>query len=143
MAGTEEFVVKGSTDLYPTCGEVMKNSGIKKIGVIGWGSQAPAQAQNLADTLKDTDVKVTIGLREGSKSFEDARRVGFSETDGTLGEMYVMRIDSIICLEGYCSILLSPYSISSGALGRTDLLSYSMIALALHNALILIITTNQ
>ena len=88
MAGTEEFVVKGSTDLYPTCGEVMKNSGIKKIGVIGWGSQAPAQAQNLADTLKDTDVKVTIGLREGSKSFEDARRVGFSETDGTLGEMY-------------------------------------------------------
>jgi hypothetical protein len=58
MSGTTEFVVKGGTHLYPKCGEVFAAQGIKKIGVIGWGSQAPAQAQNLADTLVGTDVKV-------------------------------------------------------------------------------------
>lgn len=65
MAGTTEYVVKGGTHLYPKCGEVFKAQGIKKIGVIGWGSQAPAQAQNLADTIEGSGIKVTIGLREG------------------------------------------------------------------------------
>jgi ketol-acid reductoisomerase len=88
MSGTTEYVVKGGTHLYPKCGDVFKEQGIKKIGVIGWGSQAPAQAQNLADTLEGTGVQVTIGLRAGSKSFNDARTVGFSEEKGTLGEMY-------------------------------------------------------
>jgi ketol-acid reductoisomerase len=87
MSGTTEYIVKGGNHLYPKCGEVFNAAGIKKIGVIGWGSQAPAQAQNLADTLGES-VRVTIGLREGSKSFEDARAVGFSEEKGTLGEMY-------------------------------------------------------
>lgn len=58
MSGTTEYVVKGGTHLYPKCGEVFKAQGIKKIGVIGWGSQAPAQAQNLADTLAGTGVQV-------------------------------------------------------------------------------------
>ena len=31
---------------------------------------------------------VTIGLREGSSSFAQAKEVGFSEEDGTLGEMF-------------------------------------------------------
>lgn len=88
MAGTTEYVVKGGTHLYPTCGEVFKKNNIKKIGVIGWGSQAPAQAQNLADTLAGTGVTVSIGLRAGSPSFKDARAVGFTEEKGTLGEMY-------------------------------------------------------
>ena len=98
MAGTTEYVVEGGTHLYPTCGESMKTAGIKKIGVIGWGSQAPAQAQNLADTL-GSDVQVTIGLREGSKSFKDAEAVGFSKEKGTLGEMYeVMRESDLVVL---------------------------------------------
>ena len=42
MAETMEYVVKGGTHLYPKCSEVFKAQGIKKIGVIGWGSQAPA-----------------------------------------------------------------------------------------------------
>jgi ketol-acid reductoisomerase len=88
MSGTTEYVVKGGTDLYPKCREAFEASGIKKIGVIGWGSQAPAQAQNLKDTLAGSDIKVSIGLREGSSSFADARTVGFNEEDGTLGEMY-------------------------------------------------------
>ena len=100
MSGTKEFVVKGGTHLYPKCGEVFAAQGIKKIGVIGWGSQAPAQAQNLADTLAGCDVKVTIGLREGSSSFKDARAVGFSEEKGTLGEMYdvIKQSDLVVLL---------------------------------------------
>lgn len=99
MSGTTEYVVKGGTHLYSTCGEVFAKNGIKKIGVIGWGSQAPAQAQNLADTLAGTDITVTIGLRPGSKSFEDARAVGFSEEKGTLGEMYeVIRQSDLVIL---------------------------------------------
>ena len=44
-----------------------------------------------------------------------------------------------LCLEGYYSILLLSYSISSGAIGSPSLLlSYSVIALALHNTIILI-----
>ena len=65
MAGTTEYVVKGGTHLYPKCSEVFVANGIKKIGVIGWGSQAPAQAQNLADTIAGSGIKVSIGLREG------------------------------------------------------------------------------
>ena len=52
----------------------------------------------------------------------------------------LLRID-MICLEDYYTILLLSYSISSGELGSPDLLlSYSMITLALHNTIILIIT---
>ena len=33
------------------------------------------------------DVKVTIGLRQGSKSTEEAKQCGFTKEDGTLGEV--------------------------------------------------------
>jgi len=99
MAGTTEYIVKGGTHLYKTCGEVFKANGVKNIGVIGWGSQAPAQAQNLADTVAGTGIKVTIGLRKGSASFADARKVGFTEEKGTLGEMFeVMKNSDLVVL---------------------------------------------
>lgn len=100
MAGTVEYVVKGGTHLYPTTAEAFAASGIKKIGVIGWGSQGPAQAQNLRDTLEGSDISVSIGLRKGSASFKDAEAVGFSEKDGTLGDMYdvVSQSDLVIIL---------------------------------------------
>ncbi|RJO61484.1 ketol-acid reductoisomerase [candidate division WS5 bacterium] len=63
-------------------------NGINQIGVIGWGSQGPAQARNLRDSLKDTGINVKVGLRHGSSSMEKARAVGFTEESGTLGEMY-------------------------------------------------------
>jgi ketol-acid reductoisomerase len=76
--------------------------GIKSIGVIGWGSQAPAQAQNLKDSLAEcgSDVTVTIGLRQGSSSWEQAKEVGFSEDAGTLGEMFkvISKSDLVILL---------------------------------------------
>ena len=44
--------------------------GIKNIGVIGWGSQGSAQAQNLRDSLKKTDINITVGLRKKSDEVE-------------------------------------------------------------------------
>jgi ketol-acid reductoisomerase len=55
--------------------------------VIGWGSQGPAQAQNLRDSLEGTGIKVKIGLRASSASAEEAKRAGFTEESGALGEM--------------------------------------------------------
>jgi ketol-acid reductoisomerase len=44
----------------------------KKVAIIGYGSQGHAHALN----LKDSGVEVRIGLREGSKSAEKARKAG-------------------------------------------------------------------
>lgn len=100
LADTTETIVKGGRDLFPLLPKAFE--GIKNIGVIGWGSQAPAQAQNLKDSLDEVgaDVKVTIGLREGSSSFEEAKEAGFSEEDGTLGEMFdvIKQSDLVILL---------------------------------------------
>merc|ERR1712238_53614 len=88
FADTKETIVKGGRDLFPLLPKAFE--GIKQVGVIGWGSQAPAQAQNMMDSLAEAgaDTKVVIGLREGSSSFAQAEAVGFSKDDGTLGEMY-------------------------------------------------------
>jgi len=88
FADTKETIVKGGRDLFSLLPKAFE--GVKTIGVIGWGSQAPAQAQNLKDSLKEagTDVTVSIGLREGSSSFVEAKECGFSEEEGTLGEMF-------------------------------------------------------
>lgn len=88
LAGHEEYIVRGGRNLFPLLPEAFK--GIKKIGVIGWGSQAPAQAQNLRDSLAEakSDIVVKIGLRKGSRSFEEARTAGFTEESGTLGDMW-------------------------------------------------------
>jgi len=55
------------------------------------------------------------------------------------------KVCSCLCLEDDFSILLLSYSISTGALGSSDLLLLScyVIALVLHNAIILIITLLQ
>ncbi|KAL5571014.1 hypothetical protein UlMin_020611 [Ulmus minor] len=88
LAGHDEFIVKGGRDLFHLLPDAFK--GIKQIGVIGWGSQGPAQAQNLRDSLAvaKSDIVVKIGLRKGSRSFAEARAAGFSEENGTLGDIY-------------------------------------------------------
>src|SRR5688500_16359513 len=50
--GNSESVVRGSRDLLPLLPKAFE--GIRQIGVIGWGSQGPAQAQNLRDSLRST-----------------------------------------------------------------------------------------
>ncbi len=86
LADTEELIVRGGRDQFHLLEQAF--AGIKQIGVIGWGSQGPAQAQNLKDSLADSDIKVAVGLRPDSSSMAKAREAGFNEEAGTLGEMY-------------------------------------------------------
>lgn len=99
MGESIEYIVTGGKQLYSRCVSTFHDSGIMSIGVIGWGSQAPAQAQNLVDSLKGSNVKVMVGLRQGSASFADARAAGFAEEAGTLGEMFdVIRASDLVLL---------------------------------------------
>ncbi len=85
LAGQTEQIVKGGRHLLPLLPKAF--AGIKQIGVIGWGSQGPAQAQNLRDSLEGTGIRVKIGLRSGSSSAKEAEKAGFTAANGTLGEM--------------------------------------------------------
>ncbi|MER6958701.1 ketol-acid reductoisomerase [Streptomyces sp. NPDC000618] len=84
LGDRREAVVRGGRHLFDRLPAAFE--GVGQIGVIGWGSQGPAQAQNLRDSLGDA-VKVVVGLREGSLSRDSARAAGFTEEDGSLGEM--------------------------------------------------------
>ncbi|CAI9754916.1 unnamed protein product [Fraxinus pennsylvanica] len=88
LSGHDEYIVRGGRNLFKLLPDAFK--GIKQIGVIGWGSQGPAQAQNLRDSLAEakSDIVVKIGLRKGSRSFAEARAAGFSEENGTLGDIW-------------------------------------------------------
>lgn len=97
VADGKESVVRGGRDLFPLVHKVFE--GIAQIGVIGWGSQGPAQAQNLKETLAGTDTKVKVGLRKGSPSWGAAKEAGFTEASGTLGEMIeVIKESDIVIL---------------------------------------------
>mmetsp|Transcript_27196 Transcript_27196/g.46930 ORF Transcript_27196/g.46930 Transcript_27196/m.46930 type:complete len:583 (+) Transcript_27196:93-1841(+) len=90
LADKQESIVRGGRHLFNLLPEAFK--GITNIGVIGWGSQGPAQAQNLRDSIEAAGfadkTKVKIGLRLGSPSADEARKAGFTEANGTLGEMF-------------------------------------------------------
>ncbi|KIY98090.1 ketol-acid reductoisomerase [Monoraphidium neglectum] len=88
FAETEEYVVKGGRDKYALLPKAFE--GIKQVGVIGWGSQAPAQAQNMRESFAEAglDIKVSIGLRSDSPSVAEAQACGFSKDDGTLGDVF-------------------------------------------------------
>ncbi|KAH6788879.1 ketol-acid reductoisomerase [Perilla frutescens var. frutescens] len=88
LAGHDEYIVRGGRNLFKLLPDAFK--GVKQIGVIGWGSQGPAQAQNLRDSLAEvkSDIVVKIGLRKGSSSFAEARAAGFTEESGTLGDIW-------------------------------------------------------
>ncbi len=96
LADTREMIVRGGRDRFPLLAKAF--AGIQQIGVIGWGSQGPAQAQNLRDSLKNTDIRVKVGLRAGSASMAGAREAGFSEENNTLGEMYDVVAESDMVL---------------------------------------------
>ena len=97
LDGHKEQIVRGGRHLFPLLPRAFE--GVKQIGVIGWGSQGPAQAQNLRDSLAGTGIEVKVGLRAGSSSAADARAVGFTEENGTLGEMFeVIRESDLVLL---------------------------------------------
>nr|XP_028952691.1 ketol-acid reductoisomerase, chloroplastic-like [Malus domestica] len=129
LAGHNElpYIVRGGRDLFHLLPDAFK--GIKQIGVIGWGSQGPAQAQNLRDSLAEakSDIVVKIGLRKGSRSFAEARAAGFTEENGTLGDIWetISGSDLVLLLipdsaqaDNYEKVLshMKPYSI----LGLSD-----------------------
>lgn len=96
LSGAQERIVRGGRNLFELLPKALE--GIQQIGVIGWGSQGPAQAQNLRESLEDTGVRVKIGLRPGSSSVESAEAAGFTEANGTLGEMYQVIAESDLVL---------------------------------------------
>ena len=96
MSDRSEQIVKGGRHLFPLLPKAF--AGVKQIGVIGWGSQGPAQAQNLRDSLAGTGIKVKVGLRAGSSSMAEARKADFTEENGTLGEMFAVIKESDIAL---------------------------------------------
>jgi ketol-acid reductoisomerase len=96
VGDTEEYIVRGGRNLFHLLPKAF--DGIKQIGVIGWSSQGPAQAQNLRDSLEGTDIVVKVGLREGSSSIAEAEAVGFKRENGTLGEMYEVIHESDLLL---------------------------------------------
>ncbi len=97
LATADEEIVRGGRDLFARLPEAFE--GIRQIGVIGWSSQGPAQAQNLRDSLAGTGIIVKVGLREGSTSIAAAEKAGFTPENGTLGEMYeVIRESDLVLL---------------------------------------------
>ncbi len=96
LADKQETIVKGGRHLFDNLPKAFE--GIRQIGVIGWSSQGPAQAQNLRDSLEGSGIKVVVGLREGSSSMADAEKAGFRKEDGTLGEMYKVISESDLVL---------------------------------------------
>jgi ketol-acid reductoisomerase len=97
LAEAQESIVRGGRDLFSRLPHAFE--GIRQIGVIGWSSQGPAQAQNLRDSLAGTGITVKVGLREGSSSIPAAEKAGFTRASGTLGEMYeVIRESDLVLL---------------------------------------------
>jgi ketol-acid reductoisomerase len=97
LAGVTERVLAGGRHLFPRLPRAFE--GVRRIGVIGWGPQGRAQALNLRDSLAGTGITINVGLRAGSASFEAARAEGFTERDGTLGEMFdVIRSSDLVIL---------------------------------------------
>jgi ketol-acid reductoisomerase len=96
IGDTVEYVVRGGRHLFPLLPKAF--DGIKQIGVLGWSSQGPAQAQNLRDSLEGTGIKVKVGLRANSSSIPQAEKAGFTFANGTLGEMYEVIAESDMVL---------------------------------------------
>lgn len=97
LSGRNEYIVRGGRNLFPLLPKAFE--GVKQIGFIGWGSQGPAQAQNLRDSLEGSDIVVKVGLRKGSSSVPKAEEAGFTSKNGTLGEMFeVISTSDIVIL---------------------------------------------
>lgn len=83
----QENIIKGGNDKFKLLEQGFV--GIKQIGIIGWGSQAPSQYQNINDSLRsiNSPINLKIGLRENSSSYHKALQTkGVNECN--IDEMY-------------------------------------------------------
>jgi ketol-acid reductoisomerase len=98
--GSTELVVVGGRDMFSAATNVLKMSGIRQIAVIGYGSQGRAHALNLRDSLPGSGAVVRVGLPEESRSRVRARKDGFTEENGMLGETFavIREADLVILL---------------------------------------------
>ncbi|MHB8577354.1 MAG: ketol-acid reductoisomerase [Dehalococcoidia bacterium] len=96
LGDADESIIRGGRHLFTRLADAFE--GIRQIGVIGWSSQGPAQAQNLRDSLTGSGITVKVGLREGSSSIPAAEKAGFTRANGTLGEMYAVIRESDLVL---------------------------------------------
>ena len=98
LADTTEYLIPGGRSKFDLLEKGFE--GIKQIGVIGWGSQGPAQAMNLRDSLEHTKIKVVLGLRKNSASWKKAEKAKFTTENKTLGEMFsvIKKSDLIVLL---------------------------------------------
>jgi len=71
VADRQEAIVRGGRHLFGVLPQAF--DGVGQIGVIGWGPQGSAQAQNLRDSLGGA-VRVVVGLRPDSSSRAEARQ---------------------------------------------------------------------
>ena len=72
VADRAEAIVRGGRHLFPLLPKAF--AGVKQIGVIGWGPQGPAQAQNLRDSLEGTGIKLKSACAPARLRFRCARR---------------------------------------------------------------------
>jgi len=100
LADRTEAIIRGGRHLFDLLPEALE--GVLQIGVIGWGPQGSAQAQNLRDSLQNTDIKVVVGLRENSASRTAARAAGFTEDSGTL-----LSVDEAVSTSDMVILLIS------------------------------------
>ncbi len=64
----------------------------KKVTIVGYGSQGHAHAQN----LKDSGVKVTVGLRKGGASWSKAKKAGLKVEEVAQGGQGCRRRDDAV-----------------------------------------------
>jgi len=97
LDGEGENIVHGGRSLFPLVGEVFESLGIRNVLVLGWGSQGPAQAPNIRDTLAEigSPARVRVGLRAGSESEAKAMASGMEAIEMFQG---VSEADLVICL---------------------------------------------
>ena len=82
-----ENIIRGGHDKFALLDKGFE--GINQIGIIGWGSQAPAQYQNINDSLRsiNSNITVKVGLRQNSESYNNVLNTkGVNECN--IGEIY-------------------------------------------------------
>ena len=111
MADREETIVAGGRHLFPLLPKAF--DGIRQIGVIGWSSQGPAQAQNLRESLEGTGIRVKVGLRDklfmATKVWTSGRAAGIAQMEESArklrGRVDLMQVHNLVDADAHLETL--------------------------------------